>query len=438
MNNLVSLVPKLFALRKDPLYMNSIFMMASTAMVSGSGFFFWMIATHLYKDTQVGLATTLVSSIGFIMSLAILGFNYSFIRFLPKVKKKSQLLSTGIMIIAIAAALGSAVFLSLLPLFAPKLMFILNSPLTIAAFIFYAITVSVDFATEAIFIALRQGKFIFLKNIGIVFLKFLLPLVFLPFGAFGLFAAWATAISSALIVSSLVLYKKFKFSFKPSFKKINLRQLIKFSFANYFVSLTGIAPALILPIVIANTISVEAAAYFYISFMIANLLYTIPYAVTQSLFAEGSHNESAFLLSITKAVKLMSTILVPAILILIIFGKFILLVFGKSYSSEGVLFLQLLAVAGIPMALNAIGLTILNIHKKMKPLFIINFAGAAVILVLSYILRQHALTGIGIAWLAGHLLKTFIYAGYILAELPQSIKFIQLPQVLRLPLKINS
>lgn len=430
MKSLTSLIKNIFRLRKDPLYMNSIYMMASTAMVSGSGFFFWMIATHLYKDAQVGLATALVSSVGFIMSLAILGFNYSIIRFLPKSKNKNSLLSTSVLIIALTAALGAGIFLSFLPFFAPTLTFILNNPLTMLAFIFYAVTVSIDFTTEAIFLALRQGKYIFLKNIGIVFLKLALPVIFLPLGAFGLFAAWATAISSALIVSTLVLFKKFNYKFAPSFKKINLRQLVTFSFANYFVSLTGIAPALVLPIVIANTIGAESAAYFYIAFMIANLLYTIPYAVTQSLFAEGAHNESAFRQNITKAMKLMGIIMIPAILFLVIFGQFVLLIFGKSYSTEGVFFLQLLALTGIPFTLNAIGLTILNIRRKMTPLFVINLIGAIVILLLSYILRDQVLTGIGIAWLIGHSLKTVLYALYLVAEMPQRIQLLQFRRAL--------
>src|SRR4051812_22466809 len=108
MKSLRLFIRKFLKLRHDPLYMNSIFMMGSTAMVSGSGFFFWMIATHLYHDSQVGLATALVSTIGFIMSLSILGFNYSIIRFLPKSKNKNQLLSTSVVIIALAAACGAS------------------------------------------------------------------------------------------------------------------------------------------------------------------------------------------------------------------------------------------------------------------------------------------------------------------------------------------
>lgn len=413
MKGISILVSRFWRLRHDPLYMNSLYMMLSTLMVSGSGFFMWMIAARLYPDSQVGLATALVSVISFIMNLSILGFNYSIIRFLPKSRNKNTLLSTSIMIVGLAAVVCAAVFLAFVPYLSPKLAFISEYPLTAAAFLFYAVAVAIDYATEAIFLALRQGKYIFMKNVGIVALKMLLPVLFLPFGAFGLFMAWATAISSALIVSGYILLKKLRYKFRPSLRKINLKQLMTFSSTNYIVSLTTIAPALILPVVIANTLGAASAAYFYVAFMIANLLYTIPYATTQSLFAEGSHDETKFLESIKKAVKLIGIILLPAILFLLIFGDYILLVFGKSYSTEGVSFLQLLAIAGIPVALNFIGLTVLNIHKRMKPLLSINISGAAFILLLSFVLKDYALTGIGIAWLLGHLLKTVLYAGYI-------------------------
>lgn len=413
MKKIHALLQTFLRLRHDPLYMNSVYMMVSTAMVSGSGFFFWMIATHLYADTQVGLATALVSVVGFIMSLSNLGFNYSVVRFMPRTKNKNRLLSTVVLFISMAAALIAGAFLSLLPFLSPQLMFIRENPLMMFFFLFFSITVAIDLATEAIFLALRKGKYIFLKNIGIVGLKLVLPILFLPFGAFGLFMAWAAAVSSALAVSTFVLIKHFKLRFTPSFKKINLRQLMAFSFTNYIVSLTGITPALVLPVIIANTISIEAAAYFYISFMIANLLYTIPQAVTQSLLAEGSHDQKKFLQSLKKAIKLLSVLLLPAILVLLLFGSLILLVFGKSYSTEGVRFLQLLAITGIPIAINAIGMTILNIHRRMKPLLAINLIGASAILLLSFVFREYALTGIGLAWLIGHGLKTILYAGYL-------------------------
>ena len=140
-------------------------MMGSMALVSGSGFFFWMIAAHLYKDMEVGLATAVVSVITFIMNVSILGLNYSIIRFLPKKKDKNSLLSVCIGTIALASILCSTVFLYFLPSISPKLTFLLNDFTFTLAFIVFCMTVSIDFLTESIFMALRAGKYIFQKNL---------------------------------------------------------------------------------------------------------------------------------------------------------------------------------------------------------------------------------------------------------------------------------
>jgi hypothetical protein len=68
------------------------------------------------------------------------------------------------------------------------------------------------------------------------------------------------------------------------------------------------------------------------------------------------------------------------------------------------------------MALNCLGLTILNIRKNLKPLLMINISGAVAVLLLSFVFHELALTGIGLAWLIGHSLKTAMYAGYILGK----------------------
>ncbi len=413
MNKVSDTIRHLFSLRKEPLYMNSVFMMASTGMVSVSGFFFWIIAAHLYTDTQVGLATAIISVILFIMNLSILGLNYSIIRFLPKAKDKNELISTSLLSVSIASALCAGIFLLFLPFFSEKLVFMHESPVIAIAFFFLTIAVSIDFVTEGIFLAHRSGKYIFLKNLLVSVLKLVLPIFFIPLGANGIFIAWALALSSALLISFWVLVKKFNFSPTRFMNPSKLSQLIKFSSANYIVGLLGIAPEFILPVLITNAINPQTAAYFYMAFMMANLLYTIPFATTQSLFAEGSHKESSFFINARKASKLIGALLIPGILVFIFFGHYILLLFGKSYSTEGLQFLQLLAISGIPVAFNYMGLTYVNVHRKMKALITINTIGIGAIILLSYLLREYGLTGIGIAWLAGHLLKNVLYGGYI-------------------------
>jgi hypothetical protein len=59
-------------------------------------------------------------------------------------------------------------------------------------------------------------------------------------------------------------------------------------------------PAMVLPILITNLIGVKFSAYFYMAMMIANLLYIIPTATSQSLFAEGSHIETELKMHLKK------------------------------------------------------------------------------------------------------------------------------------------
>lgn len=412
MERIKNTIKNVWSLRHDTLYQNSLFMMGSTAIVSASGFVFWLIVANLYKDTQVGLATAIISAVTFIMNLSMLGLNYSIIRFLPKAKQKNQLLSESYSIVSLSAAAFALIFLLLLPVLSPSLLF-LREGYGAAAFVVFSVLISLDFISESIFMALRAGKYIFFKNVLVSLSKLILPIFFVGLGAVGVFTAWALALSTALLVSSWVLIKRYKLRFSPAFRRDKLKEMISFSSINFIVGMFGIAPGLILPLMITNTINPETAAYFYVAFMIANLLYTIPFATTQSLFAEGSHDEKNFKLNVMKALKMILVLLFPAILVLMLLSNYILLFFGKNYSIEGVRFLQLLALAGIPVAINYIGLTVLNVKRKLSALLVINFIGTVSILILSYVWRDLALAGIGFAWLAGHILKNVLYAGYI-------------------------
>ncbi|HUQ85796.1 MAG TPA: DapH/DapD/GlmU-related protein [Candidatus Limnocylindrales bacterium] len=402
--------------------MNSLYMMVSTLIVSGSGFFFWLIATHFYKSAEIGLATALISVLLFLMNISILGLNYSIIRFLPQSKSQNQLLTGSFIITAIASALSAAIFLIFLNVFSPKLGFVRESYITSFIFLLFTITASIDFLMESIFLALRSAKYVFLKNLLVSVLKIGLPVLFIKFGAIGIFIAWALALSSGLVVAFYVLIKKFGFTFIPKFKNRSLTGMISFSFINYLVGLLGITPGLILPILITNSINPQTAAYFYISMMIAQLLYTIPYATTQSLFAEGSNDEESFSKNTRRALKLIFMLMIPAILILVFFGNLILSVFGTEYSVEGIRFLHILALSGIPVAFNYLGLTILNVRQQIKSLFVINLLGTALILYLSYHFRVMGLVGIGFAWALGHMAKNVMYG--LAIAIPKIFDFI--------------
>jgi O-antigen/teichoic acid export membrane protein len=104
-------------------------------------------------------------------------------------------------------------------------------------------------------------------------------------------------------------------------------------------------------------------------------------------------------------------LLIPAIIITVFVGKYVLLLFGKAYSAEGFRFLQILAFSGIFVASNSIFSSIWRIKKKMRQIIVRGAIGAIITLSLSYLFISQGLglLGIGYAWLIGQVGITLLY-----------------------------
>ena len=164
---------------------------------------------------------------------------------------------------------------------------------------------------------------------------------------------------------------------------------------------------------VVNVLGAEQNAYFYIGWMMAGLLFAIPRAVSQSLFAEGSHFEDKLKENVTKSLKVTYLLLVPAVIVLILAGKWVLLAFGQSYSANALHLLWVLSVSSLPLAINSIYFTILRVTGRIKELVAIwGFIVLATLLVSYLIMPVTGIIGIGYAWLGAHA----VVAIYVLAR----------------------
>jgi hypothetical protein len=178
--------------------------------------------------------------------------------------------------------------------------------------------------------------------------------------------------------------------------------------ANYLAGIFNLLPVTLLPIIVINHLGLDAAAYYYIAMMIANLLYAIPFATTRSLFAEGSNDEASLAENIKKSVRLMVYLLVPAVLALFFGGGLILGIFGKSYLEGGVEFLQILSLSAIAVTAYSLVNALFQVRKDINAIIIVNLIYACTILALSYVLLPLGLLGIGIAWATGNALSAIV------------------------------
>jgi O-antigen/teichoic acid export membrane protein len=387
--------------------------MLSTGVMAVFGFFFWMINARLYSAEQVGIGTTLISIMILISSFSLLGLGNSLIKYLPTSDKKNEKINTSFTLVGLTSIFISIFFLVFLKTFSPRLLFVRESIIFSLLFILFIVFSSLNIISENVFIAYRSSKFVLIKNTIFSIVKLILPIFLVALGAYGIVVSMGIAMAVAFLVSLVFLILRFNYLPKPIIDRIIVKKMTKFSLGNYIAGFIGGLPAMVLPILITNLIGAKFSAYFYLDMMIANLLYVIPMATSQSLFAEGSFSEKGLKIQFKKAIKIISLLLIPAIIVTFLFGKYILLAFGKEYSSEGIIFLQILAISGIFVSINYIGNSIFYIKHRIKLMILVNFIGSSIVLSLSIIFIHYNLLGIGVSWLLGQGTISVIYLFFI-------------------------
>lgn len=393
----------------DSLYRNSVYLMASTLVSAFFGFIFWVVIARLVQPEEIGIATALISASALITQISLLGLKEGIVRYVPTSSNKNTTISTSLSVLTLFTVVLCLLFVLFLPVFAPKLLFIRDNIAYLLLFVVSVTSFSLNQFQEGVFVAYRAAGYVLAKNAVWGVIKVLSPLVFYGFGAHGVFFAFSAGSIVSVLFGLTAMMQKFGFAFSPGIDKSVVKKIGKFSLGNYIGGFFTNAPSLILPLVIIQHIGASESAYYYIDLQIASLLYVIPIAATQSLFAESSHDEEALKKHVKKTSLLISLLMIPAILTTIVFGDFVLRVFGVSYAGNGLAYLRLLAITGIFVSINSIGNAVLNIQRRIKMFVILSFLSALLVLLFSVAFLPYRLIGIGWAQIAGEGIISVVY-----------------------------
>jgi len=401
----------------DPLYKNSLFNMASTFILGGLGFVFWIIIARLYRPENVGIATTLISVMTLLSSFTTLGLNSSLSRYLPKSANKNELINSSFIVVTFVTILVSALFLGGLQIFSPQLLFLQSNIFYIFSFIILIIFCSWNLLVESILAAFRSTGNILIKNTIIGLLKLLLPFALIALGPYGIFTSTALALAIGVMINIITLM--FKFKIRPSIS-VNvplIKEISVYSFTNYISSFMFNMPSLVLPMIILNVLSAKYAAYYYIASMLQNNLLIIPLATASALLTEGSYNEAELKKHVKKATATTLVLLTPATAIIVFGGNILLQFFGKSYATESFQFLQLYSVSTIFTAIFIIANAIMKVKHQVKWLVISNILATVLTLWLSYAFISGKLVGIGWGWTLGQAIAGIVSLLFIIRTL---------------------
>jgi O-antigen/teichoic acid export membrane protein len=250
--------------------------------------------------------------------------------------------------------------------------------------------------------------------------KCLSPFIFVQLGIIGIVLGYAMQ----YLLGSLFLVIAQKSSFATFPKTLfspELYQHWRFALGNYFSFLITQTPSYLIPILIAQKVSVSATAYYFITATVANFLFGIPSIVSQTVFAQIAKEKATLRHLLLRGALLMYTISLPAIALVIIFAKPFLQIFGAEYAEFATYLLQLLAVSTIFIVANYLVGTIIFARQAIRTQITLQLLNTSIYLGLVYLWLGYGLIYIGYAMLISQL--AMLFAGFLaLSELRTHLK----------------
>lgn len=412
---------------KGSLYRNAIFIMLSPILGSGLGFFFWLVATRIFRTPEIGDALALFGTLGFLAILGLLGQNFGIIRFLPEATDKNAFLNTSLTLTGIACLVLSAVFLLGLPLLSGHLLFVLDNPVYIVATVLCTLTLGFAPLIESAAIALRRADISTWQNAIFAGLKIpiaVLIVLALP-GRLGVFLSFALAIVAAVLIVTFLLLPRILPGYRPR-PQVDLetiRPAGRFNLGNYPAHSIGAAGGHLLPLLILNALGTAGRSevtYFYVALVVAGLLYVIPGATFTSFYAEASHRGTDRRAEERKAAWLAVLLSIPAIAGLWLFSEPLLGLFGDpAYAREAVTPMRIISIGVVPGFLSGMLTTRVRIRKETRPLIVSATVTTGITLGLGWlVLVPWGIEGLAVAYVVAQAVST-LYLFFVVGEVAE-------------------
>ena len=405
----------------DHLVRNSLYLMLSSGLQAALGFAFWVIVARLFSTGDVGRASSLVSAISLLAILSLFGMNTTLVRFLPTTKDRDALITSSLISVATCGAAFGLIYILLTPLIAPRLAFVDHQPGMVLGFVLLASGAAVNLLTDSVFIASRKAGYCALTDGGVSGItKIVSGFVLAGTGAYGLFSACGIGFAAAALVSLVLIAKALRW--RPSLTNPfrSLKPLLRFSSANYAGNIFMLLPTLVVPIIVLDRLGASTAAYYFVAYQIATLLYSAVYAVEGAFLAEGSHDDTDWRETRRRSRRFAVAIFVPACLVLVIIAHWVMLAFGARYSHYGTSSLIVLALAVIPLAASNWSWTVLRLTGQLKRLAVSTCVFMLSICGLAWFLAPHGLTALSASWPLGCSLSAVV-AGAAVAVKPRRV-----------------
>jgi O-antigen/teichoic acid export membrane protein len=415
--------------RSDSLVRNSLYLMASTVVTAGLGYVFWAVAAHAFTSQEVGIGSAVISLCSIVALLTYLGSSAMLIERLPGSERSSEwaavLLRVCLITAGVTAVATCATVPALLGSHDYRLFFSAAAPVLLAMVGAGAWTL-VNLFGAAFIAARRAGRLLSMQTlISVAKLLLILPLAAAGAGATGLVGAWTVSAVFGVGVGAVWLIPRMglgrrpgsrphrraavtpDFRLRPQSRPRHRRApapptagWVRHLLGQHLTSVGGAVTPLILPVLVVLRLGVTQNAYFYITWMMGAAFFMVSPSVASAVFAEGVRAGADLRKVVGKALRVIAVLLIPAMLVMIVGGRFILGLFGAAYASAGYGLLILLAISAMPDAVSNVAVVICRVTRRLGYSSALNLGILVMTVAGAWVLMPSlGIAGVGVAWL---------------------------------------
>ncbi|WP_436985792.1 lipopolysaccharide biosynthesis protein [Streptomyces sp. enrichment culture] len=368
----------------DSLFKNAYFLMLSTGVSAVLGLGFWLVAARYYTEEAVGQGSAAIAAMRLLASITATTMIGAVVRFVPRAGRETGRLVWGTYAASsLIVALAAAVFLLTLDAwgasYAP-----LGTPMAGAVFVAACVAWALLTLQDGVLTGLRKAEWVPAGNAVFSVGKLVLLAVFagtLP--VLGIFVSWAVAIAFSTLPLGWLIFRRLiprQAEADRDKEPPKVRDMGRFLAGDSLGALFSLAMINLLPVMVAVRFSAAENGYFYVAYTVGGTMEFMAINMASSLTAHASHDPRQLADGVRGALRRMTLLLVPVVLVLVLFAPYILTPFSPDYAEHGSTVLRLLALGALPRVVVELYIGVLRVQGRTGVLAALQGAMCALVL----------------------------------------------------------
>jgi O-antigen/teichoic acid export membrane protein len=387
----------------------SLALIADQALLAGSGFIFWQLATHSASTRAVGVANATLGVLSLLGLLATMGLTSVLQRFLSAVRDQTSVVRA-----ACVFAGGAGTLLGLIAVTVARMMGLSGAAQSWWVVLAVA-SVAMGSVAQSALVAQHRAPQTLLKDGAGILARFGVLALCLPHPTSTTLVGAVALGTAVAALGALTLTRRYSGVREPGGPV--LRSHVRFALSAHFSSIVAAGSSFVLPAVTLTLAGASTAALVSMSMLIFTALTVLASSPAAAMLTlandKGAHHDVVLSRSLRQSYMLM----LPAALVLSLVAPLLMGSFGHAYHAATPL-LRWLAASSIWVAANYVLDAYLLVRRRTGLYLAVNAIGSLAVLAACAVgASLGGATGLGIGWFCGQFVYTALSLfGYLAAR----------------------